>query len=53
MPCFLSFFPPLVRTRTETPSDSTGPASASAHSRVPGRAHVIALASVCAYALLC
>ena len=30
MPCFLSFFPPRVRTRTETPSDSTGPASASA-----------------------
>ena len=29
MPCFLYSFPPRVRTRTETPSDSTGPASAS------------------------
>ena len=28
MPCI---FLPRVRTRTETPSDSTGPASASAH----------------------
>ena len=28
MPCFLLFCPPRVRTWTETPSDSTGPASA-------------------------
>jgi len=54
MLCFISFFPPRVRTRTETPSDSTGPASASASSEGEGETHANArLERACSERNLC